>query len=183
MSADRSSVHDHLVELLNQRLLLLDGAAGTTIFAMGLDEETIRGERFRDHDRDLKNFVDLIALTHPDRLVEMHCQFLEAGSDIIETNTFGSSPVGLAEFGLGELVEEINIRAVECAREAADLYHRKTPDKPRTILYKNPLPSTLIFNRLPRRRTSKRQMVLTGFSEEGHPREAPKELKSCFPSM
>lgn len=133
MSADRCSISDRLVELLEQRILLLDGAAGTTIFSMGLDEEAIRGERFRDHDKDLKNFVDLIALTHPDRLVEMHCQFLEAGSDIIETNTFGSSPVGLAEFGLEELVEEINTRAVECAREAADLYNRKTPDKPRFV--------------------------------------------------
>ncbi|MDP7205161.1 MAG: homocysteine S-methyltransferase family protein, partial [Pirellulaceae bacterium] len=111
MSADRCSISDRLVEILEQRILLLDGAAGTTIFSMGLDEEAIRGERFRNHDKDLKNFVDLIALTHPDRLVEMHCQFLEAGSDIIETNTFGSSPVGLAEFGLEELVEEINTRA------------------------------------------------------------------------
>jgi len=133
MSADRSSVHDHLVELLKQRILLLDGAAGTTIFAMGLDEEAIRGERFRDHDRDLKNFVDLIALTHPDRLVEMHCQFLEAGSDIIETNTFGSSPVGLEDFGLVHLVEELNTRAVECAREAADRYTSLTPEKPRFV--------------------------------------------------
>jgi 5-methyltetrahydrofolate--homocysteine methyltransferase len=133
MSADRSSIHDRLVELLEQRILLLDGAAGTTIFAMGMDEEAIRGERFRDHDKDLKNFVDLIALTHPDRLVEMHCQFLEAGSDIIETNTFGSSPAGLKDFGLEHLVEELNTRAVECAREAADLYNRKTPGKPRFV--------------------------------------------------
>ena len=133
MSADRSSVHDHLVELLKQRILLLDGAAGTTIFAMGLDEEAIRGERFRDHDRDLKNFVDLIALTHPERLVEMHCQFLEAGSDIIETNTFGSSPAGLEDFGLVHLVEELNTRAVECAREAADRYTSLTPEKPRFV--------------------------------------------------
>jgi 5-methyltetrahydrofolate--homocysteine methyltransferase len=133
MPAECPSTHDRLVELLEQRILLLDGAAGTTIFAMGLDEAAIRGERFRDHDKDLKNLVDLIALTHPDRLVEMHCQFLEAGSDIIETNTFGSSPVGLQEFGLSHLAEEINIAAVHCARTAADQYNALTPQKPRFV--------------------------------------------------
>jgi len=133
MLADHCSIHDQLQEILQQRIMLLDGAMGTTVFAMGMDEQAIRGERFADHPKDLKNFVDLISLTHPDKLVEVHRQFLDAGSDIVQTNTFGSSLAGLEEFGLTDLLEELNTAAVRCARQAVDEYNARTPDKPRFV--------------------------------------------------
>ncbi|MBP87503.1 MAG: methionine synthase [Planctomycetaceae bacterium] len=123
-----------LEELLAERILLLDGAMGTMIFALGIDEVSMRGERFANHHKDLKNFVDIVALTHPDKLIEVHRLYLEAGSDIIQTNTFGASPLGMEEFGLpGELVREINLAAAACARQAADEFSALTPDKPRFV--------------------------------------------------
>ena len=122
-----------LNRLLAEKILVLDGAMGTTVFSLGLDEVSIRGERFCDHNKDLKNFVDIIALTQPETLVDIHRHFLEAGADIIETNTFGATPVGMAEFDLSELCCELNLAAVQCARQAADEYTAANPDKPRFV--------------------------------------------------
>ncbi len=120
--------------LLEERILLLDGAMGTQIQALGLSEAAIRGERFADHDRDLKNFADVLCLTHPESITDIHRRYLEAGSDIVETNTFGASSVGMEEFGLPlELVAEINTAAVKCARIACEEFNEKTPDKPRFV--------------------------------------------------
>jgi len=128
------NVRHQLEELLAQRILILDGAMGTMIFSLGIDEVTMRGERFANHHKDLKNFVDIVALTHPDKLTEVHRMYLEAGADIIETNTFGASPIGMEEFGLPpELVREINLAACACARQAADEFTALTPDKPRLV--------------------------------------------------
>jgi 5-methyltetrahydrofolate--homocysteine methyltransferase len=119
---------------LAQKVLLLDGAVGTMVFALGLDEAGMRGERFAGHHKDLKNFVDILSLTHPHELIEIHRRYLEAGADIIETNTFQASPVGMQEFDLpGELVREINLAAVRCAREAVAEFNILTPDKPRFV--------------------------------------------------
>ncbi|MBC8351276.1 MAG: methionine synthase [Planctomycetes bacterium] len=127
-------VRHQLEELLAERILILDGAMGTMIFSLGIDEVTMRGERFANHHKDLKNFVDIVALTHPDKLTEVHRMYLEAGADIIETNTFGASPIGMEEFGLPpELVREINLAACACARRAADEFTKLTPDKPRLV--------------------------------------------------
>ena len=129
-----STIQDRLETLLEQRILLLDGGMGTMVQAMGLEEREIRGERFADHTKDLKNFVDILSLTQPDKLREIHRQWLEAGSDIIETNTFGASPVGIVEFDLPqELVKELNVEAVRCAREAADEFTARDPSKPRFV--------------------------------------------------
>ena len=123
-----------LRELLDRRILLLDGAMGTMIQRLGLDESAVRGERFANHDRDLKNFADILCLTHPASITDIHRAYLEAGSDIVETNSFGASPVGMIEFGLPPgLVDEINSAAVACARRAADEWNRRTPDKPRFV--------------------------------------------------
>ncbi len=130
---DCESIQAKLERLLEQRVLLLDGAMGTTVFARGFDDRFMRGERFRDHPADLRNFVDLLCLTHPDEVESIHRSFLEAGADIIETNTFGSSVVGLREFGLEELVDEINRAAVACARRAVDAFNLADPDKPRFV--------------------------------------------------
>ena len=126
----------HLPDLIRERILLLDGAMGTMIQRLQLDEAAVRGERFADHDpsKDLKNFSDLLCLTHPEKITSIHDAYLEAGSDIVETNTFGASPVGMAEFDLPlELVDEINLAAVACARAATDKWTEKTPDRPRFI--------------------------------------------------
>ncbi len=120
--------------LVRERILLLDGAMGTMIQRLGLDEAAVRGERFADHHRDLKNFSDILCLTHPDKITEIHRAYFQAGSDIVETNSFGASPVGMVEFGLPlELVDEINFAAVACARTAAQEWTERTPDKPRFV--------------------------------------------------
>ncbi len=123
-----------LESLLNQRILVLDGAMGTTVFAMGIDEASMRGARLANHTKDLRNFVDILCLTRPDTVTHIHRQYLEAGADIIETNTFGSSPIGMQEFHLPpEMVREINLAAAACARRAADEYSARTPDRPRFV--------------------------------------------------
>ncbi|MEM7475563.1 MAG: methionine synthase, partial [Planctomycetota bacterium] len=131
---NRSNSHDQIQELLADRILLLDGAMGTMIQRLALDEAGVRGERFADHSKDLKNFSDILCLTHGDSITEIHRKYLEAGADIIETNSFGASQVGMEEFDLpGELVREINFAAVQCARKAADEFTEKNPDKPRFV--------------------------------------------------
>jgi 5-methyltetrahydrofolate--homocysteine methyltransferase len=125
---------DLLELLLAERILLLDGAMGTQMQALGLDERAVRGERFAGHHKDLKNFADILCLTHPDKVTEIHRRYLAAGADIVETNTFGASPIGMEEFELpGELVREINVAAVACAREACDKFNERTPDRPRFV--------------------------------------------------
>jgi 5-methyltetrahydrofolate--homocysteine methyltransferase len=127
-------VRQRLESLLTRRVLVLDGAMGTMVFAHGLDERAIRGDRFACHDKDLKNFVDLLSITRPEVIEDIHRQYLEAGADIIETNTFGASPIGMEEFGLPpEMMREINLAAAGCARRAVDACNRLTPDRPRFV--------------------------------------------------
>jgi 5-methyltetrahydrofolate--homocysteine methyltransferase len=125
---------DVLESLLAERILVLDGAMGTQVQALGLDERAVRGERFADHHKDLKNFADILCLTHAEAVTDIHRRYLAAGADIVETNTFGASPVGMEEFALPlELVREINVAAVACARRACDEFSDKTPDRPRFV--------------------------------------------------
>ncbi|MFG0287966.1 MAG: methionine synthase [Rhodopirellula sp. JB044] len=129
-----SPTDQQIAELIRERVLLLDGAMGTMIQRLKLDEAGVRGERFADHHKDLKNFSDILCLTHPEKITDIHAAYFEAGSDIVETNSFGASPVGMLEFDLPlELVEEINHAAVACARKAADEWSDRTPDKPRFV--------------------------------------------------
>ena len=121
-------------ELLRERILLLDGAMGTMVQRLQLDEATVRGERFADHHKDLSRFSDILCLTHPEKITQIHRDYLEAGCDIVETNSFGASPVGMVEFDLSdELGDEINAAAVACARQACMEYTEKTPEKPRLV--------------------------------------------------
>ncbi|MEL0096629.1 MAG: methionine synthase [Planctomycetaceae bacterium] len=124
---------DELKDIMQKRVMILDGAMGTTVFSLGFDEKTIRGKQFADHHKDVKNFVDLIALTHPDTLTDIHRKFLAAGADIVETNTFGATPIGMAEFDLPDLVYDINVAAVQAARRACDEFTNDNPDKPRFV--------------------------------------------------
>ena len=123
-----------LETLLDERILILDGAMGTQIQALMLDEAAVRGERFADHNKDLKNFADILCLTRPDDITAIHRRYLEAGADIVETNTFGASPVGMDEFDLPlDLIPEMNAAAVACARAACDEMTERTPDRPRFV--------------------------------------------------
>ncbi|WP_146411065.1 methionine synthase [Crateriforma conspicua] len=129
-----SSATTLLPDLVRDRILMLDGAMGTMIQRLQLDEAAVRGDRFADHHKDLKNFSDLLCLTHPDAITDIHLAYLEAGADIVETNSFGASPVGMIEFDLPvELVDEINHAAVACARRATDQWNERTPDRPRFV--------------------------------------------------
>ena len=131
---EKISLSQVFLDRLEKEILILDGAMGSMIYGLGLTEEQVRGERFKDHHKDLKNCTDIMGLTNPDAITGLHRQYLEAGADIIETNTFNASPVGLADFDLSvEIVREINIAAVANARKAADEFTALTPDKPRFV--------------------------------------------------
>ncbi|QDU87819.1 Methionine synthase [Pirellulimonas nuda] len=123
-----------LEALLDERILILDGATGTQLQKLALTEADVRGERFADHHKDLKNLGDLLSVTRPDDIRNVHRAYLAAGADIVETNTFNASPVGMIEFELPpELVAEINSASVRLAKEACEEFTAKTPDKPRFV--------------------------------------------------
>ena len=122
---------EELRNLLTQRILVLDGAMGTMIQRYGLDESAFRGERFARHPRDLKGASDVLAITRPSVLDEVHRLYLEAGADIIETNTFNAQAISFADYDLQPYVYEINKAAAEICRKAADDF--STPDKPRFV--------------------------------------------------
>jgi 5-methyltetrahydrofolate--homocysteine methyltransferase len=111
-----------LKELLDQRIVVLDGAMGTMIQQHKLDERAFRGDRFRSHGRDLNGNNDILVLTRPEVISGIHRAYLEAGADIIETNTFNSTSISQADYGTEALVPEINYRAARIAREAAEQF-------------------------------------------------------------
>jgi 5-methyltetrahydrofolate--homocysteine methyltransferase len=119
--------------LLNERILFLDGAMGTMIQRHKLEEADYRGERFLDWPSDLKGNNDLLSLTRPQIIRDIHTQYLEAGADIIETNTFNATRVAMADYGMEELAYEINVASAGLAREAADAVTAQTPEKPRFV--------------------------------------------------
>ncbi|MCK5693846.1 MAG: homocysteine S-methyltransferase family protein, partial [Bacteroidales bacterium] len=119
--------------LLKERVLLLDGAMGTMIQRYKLTEEDYRGERFKNHPCDLKGNNDLLSLTRPDVIREIHEAYLEAGSDIIETNTFNATSISQADYQAESLVYDINFESARIASEAAAAFSRLTPEKPRFV--------------------------------------------------
>ena len=122
-----------LEPLLARRILVLDGAMGTMIQGYGLGEREYRGERFHDWPRDVKGNSDLLCLTQPQVIREIHGAYLEAGADIIETNSFTSNYPSQADYGMEELVYELNRTAATLAREAADDSERRDPETPRFV--------------------------------------------------
>jgi 5-methyltetrahydrofolate--homocysteine methyltransferase len=123
---ERKSRITKLKKLLEERIVLLDGAMGTMIQREKLDEQAFRGERFRDYGRDIKGNNDLLVLTQPNAIAAIHRQYLDAGADIIETNTFNSTAISQADYGMEALVPEMNYRAAQLARHAADDFARDT---------------------------------------------------------
>ncbi len=122
-----------LEKLLTNRILILDGAMGTMIQKYKLSEEDFRGERFKDFDVLLKGNNDLLSLTRPDIIKEIHREYLSVGADIIETNTFNSTSISMQDYKMSHLASEINRAAAKIAREAANEYTKLTPDKPRFV--------------------------------------------------
>ena len=120
-------------QIVSERILILDGAMGTMIQQYNLKEEDFRGERFAHIPGQLKGNNDLLCLTRPDVVQDIHRKYLEAGADIIETNTFSSTTVSMADYHVEEYVREMNLAAVKLARELADEYTAKNPGKPRFV--------------------------------------------------
>ncbi|MDQ7011285.1 MAG: homocysteine S-methyltransferase family protein, partial [Mariprofundaceae bacterium] len=122
---------EQLQQQLSERILILDGAMGTMIQRHKLEEADYRGERFADWKQLLKGNNDLLSLTQPDIIRHIHTAYLEAGADIIETNTFNATSVAMADYGMEELVYELNEAGARLAREAADA--AATTDRPRFV--------------------------------------------------
>ncbi len=122
-----------LKQQLSQRILFLDGAMGTMIQGYKLEEKDFRGERFAQWDVDLKGNNDLLSLTQPDIIKAIHSAYFEAGSDIVETNTFNSTSISMADYRMESLAYELNVAAARVAKQAAAEYTAKTPDKPRFV--------------------------------------------------
>ena len=126
MTMERKERITSMMRALDERILLLDGAMGTMIQGFGLSEEDYRGERFADSKRDLKGNNDLLSITRPDVIRDIHDRFLAAGADIIETNTFNSNAPSMADYGMEELVAELNTTAARLARDCADTHATKS---------------------------------------------------------
>ena len=119
--------------LLRSRILVLDGAMGTMLQAYKFEEEDYRGERFKDYATSLKGNNDLLSLTQPEAIKEVHRKYLAAGADIIETNTFSGTTIAMADYDMEDLVYELNFESARLAKEVADEFTEKEPDKPRYV--------------------------------------------------
>ncbi|MFN5169230.1 MAG: homocysteine S-methyltransferase family protein [Cyclobacteriaceae bacterium] len=122
-----------IYEAIEKRILVLDGAMGTMIQRHTLEEADFRGERFKNHPSPLKGNNDLLSITRPDIILEIHRQYLQAGADIIETNTFSGTTIAQADYHLEDAVYDINYQSARIARQAADEFTKQTPDKPRFV--------------------------------------------------
>lgn len=120
-------------EILKERILILDGAMGTMIQKYKLTEEDFRGERFKNHKSILKGNSDLLSLTRPDIIKEIHAKYFEAGADIAETNTFTCTSIAQADYNMEEFVYEMNFQSAKIAKEVADEFTKREPDKPRFV--------------------------------------------------
>ena len=118
---------------LEKRVLIIDGAMGTMIQRYKLEEKDYRGERFKDWKHDLKGNNDLLVLTQPQIIFDIHCEYLAAGADIIETNTFNAQRISMADYHMQELSYEINLEAAKIARRAADKFIAENPKKHRWV--------------------------------------------------
>jgi len=123
----------NIKDLLKERILIIDGAMGTMIQRHKLEEADYRGERFANWHKDVKGNNDLLSITQPDIIIGIHKQYLDAGADIIETNTFSSTTIAQADYDMQELAYELNVASAKCARIAADEYTALNPAKPRFV--------------------------------------------------
>lgn len=124
---------ESIEEILKERILVLDGAMGTMIQRHKLEEADFRGERFNDHGHPLKGNNDLLSITRPDIIKDIHAAYFEAGADIAETNTFSSTTIAQADYHLEEAVYDLNFQSAKIAKEVADDFTAREPDKPRFV--------------------------------------------------
>ena len=122
-----------LYEALNKRILVLDGAMGTMLQRYKFEEEDYRGERFKNWKSSVKGNNDLLSLTQPHAIAEVHKKYLEAGADIIETNTFSATTIAMADYHMEELVYDLNYESAKIARKVCDEFTAKNPEKPRFV--------------------------------------------------
>ena len=122
-----------LKKAADERILIIDGAMGTMIQQRKLGEDHYRGQRFADHSKDVKGNNDLLVLTQPEIIEEIHGEYLAANADIIETNTFNAQRISMADYHMQDLAYEMNVEAAKLARRAADAWTAKTPEKPRFV--------------------------------------------------
>ncbi|RZJ50560.1 MAG: 5-methyltetrahydrofolate--homocysteine methyltransferase [Chryseobacterium sp.] len=120
-------------EAIKERILILDGAMGTMLQRYNFSEEDFRGERFKDFPHPLKGNNDLLSLTQPQAIRAVHAAYYEAGADIVETNTFSGTTIGMADYFMEDLVYELNYESAKIAREVADEFTAKNPAKPRFV--------------------------------------------------
>jgi 5-methyltetrahydrofolate--homocysteine methyltransferase len=123
----------NIQDILKERILVLDGAMGTMIQRHTLTEADFRGERFKDHGHPLKGNNDLLSITRPDIIKDIHLQYLAAGADILETNTFSSTTIAQADYRLESLAYELNFESAKLAKEAAVEFTKRDPSKPRFV--------------------------------------------------
>jgi 5-methyltetrahydrofolate--homocysteine methyltransferase len=120
-------------EEIKKRILVLDGAMGTMLQRYNFSEEDFRGERFKDFPYSLKGNNDLLSITQPQAIKDVHALYFEAGADIVETNTFSGTTIGMADYHLEDIVYELNFQSAKIAREVADEFTAKNPEKPRFV--------------------------------------------------
>src|SRR3977135_3127236 len=120
-----TSVHERLDRLFKQRIVIFDGSMGVMLQKRGLSDAEFRGERFKDHPKPLRNNSDILNLSQPDMVLKVHLDYLEAGADIITTNTFTSTAISQADYGLSDLAYEMNLEGARLARKAADAYENR----------------------------------------------------------
>lgn len=123
----------NIYDILKERILVLDGAMGTMIQQYKFSESDYRGNRFKNHPSDVQGNNDLLSLTQPDAIKSIHEQYLEVGADIIETNTFSSTSIGMSDYGMESIVYDLNFESAKIAKEAALKYSKITPNKPRFV--------------------------------------------------
>lgn len=122
-----------ITDIIHEKILVLDGAMGTMLQQFKFDEAAYRGERFKNYPHDLKGNNDLLSITQPDAIAEVHAKYFDAGADIIETNTFSATTIAMADYHMEELVDELNIASAKIAKRVADEYTQKDPSKPRYV--------------------------------------------------
>jgi 5-methyltetrahydrofolate--homocysteine methyltransferase len=122
-----------ILQEINKRILILDGAMGTMLQRYNFSEEDFRGERFANFPHSLKGNNDLLSLTQPQAIAAIHAQYFEAGADIVETNTFSGTTIGMADYHLEDLVYELNFESAKIARQVADEFTANNPEKPRFV--------------------------------------------------
>lgn len=127
------SKNQQLRDILKNRIMVIDGAMGTMIQKHKLTEEDYRGSRFANYEHSLKGNNDLLVITQPEIILDIHREFLAAGADILETNTFSANSISMADYHMENLVWELNVEATKLARKAADEFTAKNPEKPRFV--------------------------------------------------